>query len=78
MSDVCPLHQRPWPCPCTRSELTADDLKESAAIGLWECTVGHRIVGPPTTDPTGGGTRQRCVCGAHHWRTATTIIPSRL
>ena len=77
---VCPLHHRPYPCPCTRTVIDQHDLKEPAAIGLWECADGHRTVGTPTASNQGGRASSAavCPCGLPAVRVAAAVIPSRL
>ena len=75
---VCPLHHRPNPCPCNRGRLESADLAVPAAIGLWECGAGHRIVGAPTVSGLGGASSNVCDCGLPAVRIGATVIPSRL
>lgn len=75
---TCPLHPGRDHCPCIRSEVLTIDLAEPAAIGLWECTKGHRTVGPPTIR-TAGGHSLICQPGCQIIRRlGVSVVPSRL
>jgi hypothetical protein len=72
MTVTCPLHPHRTRCACTIKDPL--DLDSPAAIGLWQCGQGHRIVGGPTLHFNSGcdlcgGRLTRIAVGIHTPRT---------